>query len=137
MQPVTLISISGPSGFSITSIKVAEGITECPTFWGMKNLRKVSLPSTLKEIPGRAFIMTGVERLDIPDGVTWIGSHAFEACENLTHIHLPYHLQRISGFAFFDCKMDELCVEYNSRYMHANTCMQYLKEAGVEVEYDG
>lgn len=125
-----------PDNAPITSIKVAEGITVCPSFWGMKNLRKVSLPSTLSEIPGRAFIMTGVERLDIPDGVTWIGSHAFEACKNLKHIHLSNNLQRISQFAFFDCKEDELCVEYRSHYMHASTCMHYLEEAGVDVEFD-
>ena len=125
-----------PDNAPITSIKVAEGITKCPSFWGMKNLRKVSLPSTLKEIPGRAVILTGVERMDIPDDVTWIGSHAFESCKNLKHVHLPNNLQRISGFAFFDCNMDELCVDFNSTYMHANTCMQYLKEAGVDVEYD-
>lgn len=125
-----------PDDADITSVKVAEGITKCPSFWGMKKLRKVSLPSTLKEIPGRAFIMTGIERLDIPDGVTWIGSHAFEACENLRHVKLPDQLQYISQFAFFDCSR-ELYVEYRSCHMPVMSNWEaHLKEAGVRVEFD-
>ena len=125
-----------PDNSEITSIKVAEGITACPSFWGMKNLRTVSLPSTLETIGGRAFIMTGVERLDIPDGVTEIGSHAFEACENLKHIHLPRNLSRISRFAFFDCNEEELCVEHCSCYMPARIAMERLEESGVDVVFD-
>lgn len=121
---------------NITSVKVAEGMTECPNFWGLKALRTVCLPSTLERICGKAFCETAVERLEIPDGVTEIGSHAFEACKNLKHIKLPNNLRRISQFAFFACNEDELCVEYRSSYMHAATCMYYLEEAGVDVVFD-
>jgi len=121
---------------SITSLKVAEGMTACPNFWGMKKLRTVSLPSTLKEICGKAFCMTAVERLDIPDGVTEIGSHAFEACKSLRHVHLPNSLQRISYFAFFDCNEDELWVDYRSCHMPVGRAMEHLKEEGVTLTYD-
>lgn len=118
-----------------TSAKVAEGMTVCPSFFGWTKLRTVSLPATLQRIGRQCFCETAVERLEIPDGVTEIGSHAFEACKNLKHIHLPRNLRRISMFAFFDCS-DELCVEYRGTYMRTATCMHYLEEAGVDVVFD-
>ena len=121
---------------AVTSLMVAEGMTECPNFWGLKSLRRVSLPSTLKRICSKAFCETAVERLEIPDGVTEIGSHAFEACKQLQHVHLPKNLQRISRFAFYDCNEAELCVEYRSCYMHASDVMSHLEEEGIEVIFD-
>lgn len=40
----------------------------------------------------------------IPEGVTRIGSRAFECCERLTSIHLPNSVTSIGQAAFFCCK---------------------------------
>jgi len=121
---------------AVTSAKVAEGMTICPSFFGWTNLKTVSLPSTLERVGKQVFCLTAVERLDIPDSVTEIGSHAFEACKSLQHVHLPNNLQRISYFAFFDCNEDELWVDYRSCHMPVGRVMEHLKEEGVTITYD-
>ena len=50
-------------------------------------------------------------RVEVSEGVTHIGSHAFRWCDNLREISLPESLESIGAFAFESCKfgrgMDE------------------------------
>ena len=43
-------------------------------------------------------------KFEIPDGVTSIGCHAFEDCENLTGIKIPNSVTSIGKSAFYNCK---------------------------------
>ena len=45
----------------------------------------------------------GVEKLVVEEGVSYLGSHAFAACLNLTEVSLPQSLQGIGSFCFADC----------------------------------
>lgn len=93
----------------IKEVAVAEGVTEIPTgaFSGIyKNLKKVTMSSTVKKIQTSAFSYnanltevtlndgleyvghsafagTGITSIRLPDGVTW-GGDVFTYCKNLT-----------------------------------------------------
>ena len=43
------------------------------------------------------------DKVVIPDGVSYIGSSAFEGCSNLTSITIPDSVTEIGDFAFYNC----------------------------------
>ena len=100
-------STNGPfnSSATITKVIFPEGMTSLPASVcdGMPALKEVVFPTTLTEIQSGAFRSCGLETVDIPAGVTTIGSSAFEYCRSLREVSLPEGLTEIGGFAFSDC----------------------------------
>ena len=91
----------------ITMIELEEGVFEDNT-----KLTYVSLPDSLKEIPGRAFSdCTGLVRVKLPSSLEKIGASAFEGCSNLEtsgasgekQFVLPDTLTEVGEDAFKDC----------------------------------
>jgi hypothetical protein len=67
------------------------------------NLKRVSLPATVTELPGGAFYKcTGLTKISIP-GVTKINESAFLGCSALKEINLPEDLEVIDQRAFEGC----------------------------------
>jgi len=64
-------------------------------FWGTMNL-----PASLTEIGDEAFVGTTAYYIEIPDGVTSIGSRAFADNYDLDHIHIPASVTYIADDAF-------------------------------------
>ena len=99
----------------LTSIDIPDGVEvlEPWTFTGCTELRSVKLPESLKELKslsiydnGSGGVFSGCRTLasiDIPDGVTSIGSYAFYGCTGLTSITLPAGLRSIGQYAFSGC----------------------------------
>ena len=104
---------------SLTSIKIPSGVTELPNgftsngnyygvFSGCSNLTVVSFAegSRLTTIGGYAFYdCSSLTSIDIPAGVTSIGSSAFWNCSNLESVTFAEgsQLTSIGGSAFEDC----------------------------------
>ena len=91
---------------TIQEIYVAEGITDLGigTFYGLPNLVKVVLPSSLDEI--NEFAFAGCKNLSdvvIPESVVKINNRAFKDCSGLTTLLLPSGLKEIGAFAFQAC----------------------------------
>ncbi len=100
---------------------VPEGVERIGTFAFLKNknLRDLTLPSTLKEIGDMAFFDCGRlgayeydEQTDallgtgfsLPDGLEKIGADAFSKCGNIAPgLFLPASLKEIGHHAFFSC----------------------------------
>lgn len=66
-----------------------------------KSADSLYLPSTLRVVGG--FLLNkNIKYVHVPEGVTTIGSDAFESC-SLRSIDLPDHLEEIGSYAFCDC----------------------------------
>ena len=116
------------NGSKIASVTVPEGITELKyTFYGFKDLIRVTLPESLTSVGNYAFgdctslvgvnISGGVTTIgdcafsrcsslisaSIPEGVTSIGYSAFSGCASLADINIPASVTNIDDYAFSGC----------------------------------
>lgn len=115
---------------SIYNVVICDGITEMSNgmFSKFKNLRKVTVPGSMKKIPYEAFwectslaevvLEDGIETIGwdafsgdtalteivLPDSVKVIDSGAFEHCRNLRSIRLSQNLTTINNSAFLCCE---------------------------------
>ena len=93
------------NGSKIASVTVPEGVTELNyTFYGFKDLIRVTLPKSLAGIGEETFDnCSSLTSVTIPEGVTTIGSSAFSGCSSLTSINIPEGVTTIGSSAFYDC----------------------------------
>ena len=83
--------------------KDGQSITEIGdyAFFGMTNLKFVTIPATVTSIGKCAFAFcSSLESISIPSGVTSIGESAFEACVALKSATLPESVTKIGDRAF-------------------------------------
>ncbi len=66
-------------------------------FSGCDNLGEIVLPKTITEIGDYALSGTSIVSIDIPEGVTQIGTGTFDDCDRLTSVTLPNTLTDITG----------------------------------------
>lgn len=92
-------------GYPFTCTNIAGNAFYSTSLTGLK------LPSTLKTISGSAFFSLGlyanpIECIDVPEGVTSIGSNAFYGA-HVKHVNLPKHsLTNLANSAFYSCDID-------------------------------
>lgn len=71
----------------------------------VSRLRSVDLRETgLTTLPGQAFTLSGIESIELPDGLVEIGIDAFSQCRKLEGIELPEGLERIGHYCFLYCE---------------------------------
>jgi len=99
---------------SLSSIELPESVISIHSsaFQGCSSLTSIEIPSFDPIIPGNSFHGTGLETLDIPDGITTIYT-AFEKCRNLKQINIPETVTTISKGAFREALLT-IKVETNS-----------------------
>ena len=74
-------------------------------FYFNEDLKKISLPSTLKSIGSGAFWdCCSIREITIPEGISEIKDDTFNHCEKLEKITLPSSLKSIGLFAFNYCE---------------------------------
>ena len=88
----------------IKTVTVASGITGIGdrTFSGCRNMKRISLPGTLRSIGVRAFGDTAITRIKLPDGLKSIGAYAFYQSK-LTSLDVPKTVTKIDEYAFSYC----------------------------------
>lgn len=93
-RPVTTIGEEAFSGYDLVSIV---------------------LPDTLKTIEKDAFYQcTNLKSIEVPDGVTEIGTRAFDKCEELINVNLPDTLTLLDSAAFYECiSLKEITIPKN------------------------
>ena len=87
----------------LTEVIMPDSITSfgMQTFWGCKNLEKVTLPSKLKNVYEAAFAQcTSLKSITIPDGCETIGNLVFSGCTTLSEVHIPASVQNFYEPAF-------------------------------------
>ncbi|MGN0460366.1 MAG: leucine-rich repeat protein [Ruminococcus sp.] len=91
----------------IENVVIENGVTYIGeyAFYNCINLKKVSIPSTVKEIArGALKECEGLSGIVIPDGITSVSSFAFEGCTNLKKVIFPESIKTISAYVFSGCK---------------------------------
>ncbi len=93
-------------GIGIRRAVVKEGITSLAlnTFNGCDWLASVSLPDSLQNIYGAAFMdCTMLTRVDIPYGVPWVSGYCFAGCSSLARVTIPESVTEVVDHAFDRC----------------------------------
>ncbi len=93
------------NGEKVVSVAVPQGVTVLEyTFYGFKDLIRVTLPDTLTGIGGYAFDgCSSLVSITIPDSVTSVGKQAFYGCSSLINITIGSGVTSIGDSAFYNC----------------------------------
>ena len=95
-------------------------------FYGMYNLKTITIPKTVTTIGKYAFAYCpSLDKIELHDGITSIGESAFEVCSALKNITLPKNLKSLGARAFALCSALE-SVKFNGSGVSAG-------ENGAEV----
>lgn len=92
----------------INEVIVGEGITDIGSgaFFGLSDLKTVSLPQTLASIGDMAFYCcSGLEAIEIPNKVIYIGEKAFALCPCIISVKIPDSVSSIGESAFEGCSL--------------------------------
>lgn len=73
------------------------------TFYKCSRIRSIILPKYITSIGNSTFSGTGLQEIDIPNGVTKIGFGAFNGCPYLKSVTIPSTVTDISEMAFTLC----------------------------------
>ena len=80
------------------------GTASSSAFQGCYSLAQINIPDGVTSIGSNAFeSCTSLAQINIPDGVTSIGSNAFQNCYPLTQINIPDGVTSIGSSAFQYC----------------------------------
>lgn len=82
--------------------------------WGSHKITSITLPSTLTHIGQWAFACTDLSRLELPDGLLFIGDYCFKWVKELQQVKLPDSLTNMGEGAFYGCENLEKATLSNS-----------------------
>jgi len=107
---------NGDRLFVPKQVVISEGIREigARAFW-LSGMESIDIPDTVTEIGEYAFAECEyLQEIDIPDGVNTIKEGVFRYCSNLERIVLPEGIDAIGEEAFFGCNVLEKIILPNS-----------------------
>ncbi len=107
------------------------------TFESCRNLKSLTLPSTISEISNRSFrYCVKLENIDIPNNVSKIGQEAFVGCESLVSIHIPENVSVFSSTVISNCpNLKEISVDANNAYFSSVDGVLYNKTITTLIRY--
>ncbi len=72
-------------------------------FTRCRSLKEIELPGTITNIPWGCFQASGLERIEIPEGIRTIHEYAFCDCDALREVILPESMEYLEEYCFRDC----------------------------------
>lgn len=103
-KSLTTIGMDAFSGCPITTVTIEEGASTFPALYDMKDLKYVNLPSSLQNLPPRAFNgCISLETVSLPSNIESIGDYAFNNCQSLMDIEIPAAVSSIGNNCFNGC----------------------------------
>jgi len=109
--------------FTCEEYTIPEGveIMKHNSFYGQSRLRRIHLPSTLREMGDNTFIHCPIESIEIPFGITKVSASMCEACRELKEVRLPSTVRGIEIGAFNGCeKLKKINLPDGIEYMEDN-----------------
>ena len=84
----------------------------------MQGVKKGNFPDTLKVIEAEAFRFTGLEELNLPEGLVELGDSAFFKCNNLKHVVIPESVDVIERWVFHGCnRLESVEIRHDPEYV--------------------
>lgn len=106
--PNSVTSIDDAAFQGCTSLPVINNVRYADTYAvGVtdRTLATYTLKNGTKWIGSRAFdSCENITSMDIPNGVISIGGEAFDSCDSLTSVNIPNTVTNIGTYAFHDCR---------------------------------
>lgn len=105
----------GPNIFygcsNVTYVELPQNMEKIPNglLWSCTSLKRIYIPSSVREIGNAAFYSSGIEKLNLPDGLQKIEPWAF-CSTKLKEIIIPDSVGTIGFRAFIYCDGVENCV---------------------------
>ena len=95
--------------FTCEEYSIPEGVEIMEdSFWLTEaKLKKIELPSTLREMDVNTFIRCPIEEIELPEGITEVPEFMCESCRKLKKVILPSSVKEIKGGAFNCCSQLE------------------------------
>lgn len=119
LMQVTHIAPYTFAGTNIEEINIPDNVLFIghATFFGCKNLKKVSLGKGEKSISVGCFEnCENLEEVNLSEGLTHIGTNAFLNCKNLKSITMPSTIKFIGQDAFRNTSLKELNIPNGAFY---------------------
>lgn len=103
---IAVKSIAGGSGnifqseVILNEVKISGNIQEIGTraFIGMRSLKTVKIPSSVKIIGDQAFYYTGITEISVANDIEYIGKTAFLGCSDLKSLKVIDKSKKVTGF---------------------------------------
>ena len=119
----------------IEEVIIPEGITYISiyAFKNCINLKKVTLPNTIRNIEAEAFYNTGIEEIYLPNGIETVNGSSFTHSSSLRLIFIPSSVTNITDQFYgvadhFDVYYGGSVTEYTSHNLTINSTQQ-----GIEI----
>lgn len=114
-------------------------------FQNCSNLTSITFGSSVQEICNSAFSGCGITELNLPEGVSTLGTQAFSSCKNLTEVTIPSTVSFGYSYIVFEkCPIEVLHI--NSNHFEPYTlyggnnlysCDWFWKNSSLRVVYIG
>ena len=93
------------NSYTLGSITLPEGLVSIGSycFKSLPKLESIKIPSTVKTIGESAFQSTGIQSIEIPEGVTTLNDRTFYTNKSLESIKLPKSITSIGNYVFKGC----------------------------------
>ncbi|MEE1124632.1 MAG: leucine-rich repeat protein [Acutalibacteraceae bacterium] len=91
--------------YKLESIVLPNSITTLGdgVFYQCYGLSSGKICESITKLPTNTFRYTGISTIDIPDNIEFIGSYAFDSCDNLVNINWGTGVKEIGDYAFANC----------------------------------
>ncbi|WP_024466629.1 leucine-rich repeat protein [Treponema pedis] len=90
---------------NLSTVTMHNNITEIGIsgFEGCNKLVSLTLSTGLLKTGSKSFKSSGIERMDFPQGFTYLGDSSFEECPGLKVVYLPSSVTDVGNDAFKNC----------------------------------
>ena len=104
------ISMNNRCFYGCTNLSEVEFGESCTTskigarhFMNCSSLKTITLPLTVTGLYESCFANSGIETINLHEGLTSVSGNVFSGCSKLTNISLPSTLTNISNYMFYNC----------------------------------